>query len=202
MHSVNHKARTVPRSTSEDAGISTPTSRPRYPQQKHRSVPPAPCQGKTTPLAAKGRESREPLTGMCTRSMSFFWLEPLLPLPEESFFLVSMAVLPIPSPPRCGRRAQRGGLFSTYPHGLIGRSYSVLLIFFSFLINYFFLVNILRIPFLSLLFIFNFFLLDSSVDLFFIFYFFLHFRGFNLKKKNYYFFYSFVRAFLSVCVRA
>lgn len=132
MHSVNHKARTVPRSTSEDAGIGTPTSRPRYPQQKHRSVPPAPCQGKTTPLAAKGRESREPLTGMCTRSMSFFWLEPLLPLPEESFFLVSMAVLPIPSPPRCGRRAQRGGLFSTYPHGLIGRSYSVLLIFFFF----------------------------------------------------------------------
>lgn len=115
IHSVNPKARTVSRSTSEDAGTNTPTSRPRYPQHKHRPVPPAPYQGKTTPLAAKGRESREPLTGMCTRSTSFFWLEPLLPLPDESFFLVSMAVLPIP--------ARRGGLSSTYP---IGSSHSVL----------------------------------------------------------------------------
>lgn len=51
----------------------------------------------------KGRKSEEPLTGMCTRNMSFLWLELflLLLLLEASFFL-SMAVLPMPSSPKRG----------------------------------------------------------------------------------------------------
>lgn len=46
-----------------------------------------------------GRKNAEPLTGMCTRNMSFLWPELfllLLLLLEASFFL-SMAVLPMPS---------------------------------------------------------------------------------------------------------
>ncbi|EPJ33239.1 hypothetical protein CP10139811_1324 [Chlamydia ibidis] len=57
---------------------------------------------------------------------------------------------------------------------------------------------------MSLIFIFNFFYwIRQSIYFLFLFLFlFLHFRGFNLKKNVYIFFYSFVRAFLSVCVCA
>lgn len=52
----------------------------------------------------KGRKSEEPLTGMCTRNMSFFWLELFLLLLLEASFFLSMAVLPMPSPKRAAER--------------------------------------------------------------------------------------------------
>lgn len=52
----------------------------------------------------KGRESEEPLTGMCTRNMSFLWLEIFLLLLLEASFFLSMAVLPMPSAKRGAER--------------------------------------------------------------------------------------------------
>lgn len=94
---------------------------PRCP--RHKAEPP------------NGRKSREALTGMCTRSMSFFWLELflllLLLLLEASFFLVSMAVLPIPAPRRA---APQGKAARPLPHRQ--RGYSRLLNYFYFFYYY------------------------------------------------------------------
>lgn len=107
--------------------------------REKRAPAPKPC------YLPNGRESKKPLTGMCTRNMSFFWLELflLLLLLEVSFFL-SMAVLPIPSPRRgAGRCIWKGRLLFPSPRSPTVPSYSRLLIFFFL---FFFLIFFLKCP--------------------------------------------------------